>query len=123
MKPVNLVEDRYLERFPRYPERRVFRIRCIGNPCLLAECSEVEHQHHGWRLVRLSTEAGSLSRAHLEMARRTFFPEEAEVHTEQNPSTGRIRLSQKIQAREETAADPAPPIASPNARVEMQLDG
>lgn len=132
MNPINLVEERYLERFPRYPDRRVFRIRCIGNPGLVAECSEVAHEQHDWRLVRLSTEGGPLSRAHLEMARWTFFAEEAEVHTEQNPSTGRIRLSQKLESRDEAAssegdeaaaAEPGPKVVVPAPQVEMHLEG
>lgn len=123
MKPTNLVEERYLERFPRYPERRVFRIRCIGNPGLLAECSEVAHDRHDWRLVRLSTEGGPLSRAHLEMARWTFFAEEAEVHTEQNPSTGRIRLSQKLGSTEEPSPEHTPTLASPGPAIQMVLEG
>ena len=93
---VTLVQETFLERFPPYPERRIFRVRCIGDPPVLAECSEVEHSGTRWRIVRLSAEDGIVRQAHVELVYLTFFSEGAEVDTEGNPQTGRVRLSQKL---------------------------
>ena len=100
-----LVQDQFHDAFPSYPERRVFRVRFMDAPDLLAECSEIEHDGHLWRMVRISSDDGSLYEGHVKVAQTTFFPQDVELALEGNPATGRLRISQKLAALE--AADPA----------------
>ena len=93
---VTLVQETFLDRFPAYPERRVFRVRCIGDPPVVAECSEVEDKGSRWRIVRLTAEDGVVRQAHVDAAYHTFFSAGAEVESQGNPETGRVRLSQKL---------------------------
>lgn len=103
--PMMLVQDQFHDDFPSYPERRVFRVRFMNAPDLLAECSEIEHDGHLWRMVRISSDDGNLYEGHVKVAQTTFFPQDVELALEGNPATGRLRISQKLAALE--AAGPA----------------
>ena len=94
--PSILVQDQFHDPFPAYPERRVFRVRFMDAPDLLAECSEVEHDGHLWRMVRISSDDGNLYEGHVKVAQTTFFQQDVELVLEGNPSTGRLRISQKL---------------------------
>jgi hypothetical protein len=95
-----LVQDQFHDAFPPYPDRRVFRVRFMDAPDLLAECSEIEHDGHLWRMVRISSDDGNLYEGHVKVARSTFFQENVELALEGNPATGRLRISQKLAALE-----------------------
>ena len=95
-----LVQDQFHDAFPSYPERRVFRVRFMDAPDLLAECSEIEHDGHLWRMVRISSDDGNLYEGHVKVAQTTFFPQDVELALEGNPATGRLRISQKLAALE-----------------------
>jgi len=112
--PTMLVQDQYHDPFPSYPERRLFRVRFMDAPDLLAECSEVEHDGHLWRMVRISSDDGNLYEGHVKVAQTTFFPQDVELALEGNPTTGRLRISQKL-----AAVEPGPP-AEPEARAEPE---
>lgn len=101
--PVTLIQHEYRAPFPVYPERRVFRVRFTDATDLIAECSQIEHEGHMWRLVRISGEDGRLSEAHVHEARRIFYEEDSEILLEGNPLTGRVRLSQKLGPVEDSA--------------------
>ena len=98
--PMMLVQDQFHDAFPSYPERRVFRVRFMDAPDLLAECSEIEHDGHLWRMVRISSDDGNLYEGHVKVAQTTFFPQDVELALEGNPATGRLRISQKLAALE-----------------------
>lgn len=98
--PTMLVQDQFHDAFPSYPDRRMFRVRFMDAPDLLAECSEIEHDGHLWRMVRISSDDGSLYEGHVKVAQTTFFPENVELALEGNPATGRLRISQKLAALE-----------------------
>ena len=123
-----LVQDQFHDAFPAYPDRRVFRVRFMDAPDLLAECSEIEHEGHLWRMVRISSDDGNLYEGHVKVAQTTFFPEDVELALEGNPATGRLRISQKLAALEpevpiessdpaeaEDPAEPADPTAPESA--------
>ena len=103
--PTMLVQNEYHDAFPSYPERRVFRVRFMNAPDLLAECSEIEHDGHLWRMVRISSDDGNLYEGHVKVAQTTFFPQDVELSLEGNPATGRLRISQKL-----TALEPEDPV-------------
>ena len=98
--PMMLVQDQFHDPFPSYPERRIFRVRFMDAPDLLAECSEIEHDGHLWRMVRISSDDGNLYEGHVKVAQTTFFPQDVELALEGNPATGRLRISQKLAALE-----------------------
>jgi hypothetical protein len=110
ISPVTLIQDQYHDPFPSYPDRRVFRVRFLDAPDLLAECSEVVHDGHVWRMVRISSDDGNLYEGHVKVAQTTFFPQDVELVLEGNPTTGRLRISQKL-AEVDSSAQPESPAA------------
>jgi hypothetical protein len=108
--PIMLVQDQFHDAFPSYPDRRVFRVRFMGAPDLLAECSEIEHDGYLWRMVRISSDDGNLYEGHVKVAQTTFFQENVELALEGNPATGRLRISQKLAALQTSpSAEPEEP--------------
>ena len=115
-----LVQDQFHDPFPSYPDRRVFRVRFMDAPDLLAECSEVEHDGHLWRMVRISSDDGNLYEGHVKVAQTTFFPKDVELALEGNPATGRLRISQKLSALESEDPSEAEDHDAPQDPVEAQ---
>jgi hypothetical protein len=72
-------------------------------------------------MVRISSDDGNLYEGHVKVAQTTFFPQDVELVLEGNPTTGRLRISQKlaeIESRPPSQAQPIEPDPSLSGRAD-----